>query len=84
MNSRTSLLLGKATVSLKAKRWTEIHPEFWECPQMTFGMPLRNKSQGQIPANEAARISADVATKASRNNEGNPHHSARDLLHHAK
>jgi hypothetical protein len=33
---------------------------------MTFGMPLRNRAQGQISADEAARISADVASKASR------------------
>ncbi|WP_437276060.1 hypothetical protein WME90_33095 [Sorangium sp. So ce375] len=56
----------KATVRLKVKRWVEIYPEFWECPQMTFRMPLRNRAQGQIPADEAARISADVATRASR------------------
>ncbi|WP_437737449.1 hypothetical protein [Sorangium sp. So ce1335] len=56
----------QASVRLKIKRWVEVYPEFWECPQMTFGMPLRNVAQGQISAEEAARISADVASKASR------------------
>ncbi|XXX77290.1 hypothetical protein WMF30_00760 [Sorangium sp. So ce134] len=56
----------QASVRLKVKRWVEVYPEFWECPQMTFGMPLRNAAQGHIPADEAARIGADVASKASR------------------
>ncbi|XXX73307.1 hypothetical protein WMF30_37235 [Sorangium sp. So ce134] len=56
----------EASVRLKIKRWVEVYPEFWECPQMTFGMPLRNRAQGQISADEAARVSAEVATNASR------------------
>jgi hypothetical protein len=56
----------KASVRLKIKRLAFAGLESWECPEMTFGMPLRNSAQGHIPADIAARISASVATKASR------------------
>ena len=54
-----------ASVVLKVARWTELFPETWACPQITFGMPLRNKLQGKISPEMAASVSAQLATEIS-------------------
>jgi hypothetical protein len=54
-----------ASVVLKVKRWIGVFPEVWECPQLTFGTPLRNTVQGKISAEMAAVASAKVATEES-------------------
>jgi hypothetical protein len=53
----------QASVSLKINRWVGLLPESWTCPQMTFGMPLRNEVQGKISAEMAASVSAELTTK---------------------
>lgn len=55
----------KASVSLSFNRWVGVLPESWTCPQITIGMPLRNKDQGTISAEMAASVSAELATEVS-------------------
>ena len=54
-----------ASVVLRVKRWVDVLPESWSCPQMTFGTPLRNELQGKISAEMAASVSAELATQVS-------------------
>lgn len=63
-----------ASLVFKVKRWTNLLPEAWECPQMTFGAPLRNKAQGKISSEFAASVAAGLATQVS--------HTLKDVEEH--
>jgi hypothetical protein len=53
-----------ATTTLQFFRWTSLVPESWEC-SVTVGMPVRAAAYGVISANQAATMTAQVATSAS-------------------
>jgi len=55
----------EAKAALYVKRTYLTIEESFTCPQITIGTPLRNKKQGKISAERAARESADVATYVS-------------------
>ncbi len=55
----------QASVVLSFRRWTGLLPESWDCPSMTFGMPVRAQMYGTIGPNDAAIMSANVANSAT-------------------
>jgi hypothetical protein len=55
----------KASATLKFFDWRKVLPNFWTC-SVTVGVPLRTKERGKLAAGDAASITANIATQASR------------------
>ena len=54
----------RASAVLKFADWRGFGPNFWQC-SLTVGVPIRSEAAGRISPEQAAQITAAVATEAS-------------------